>query len=271
MNYTAKYILIVLALTFMQSVSAQSLLDLTFNSDFAAQVKSIDEFICRFNGTEVNPEIKNDSNQRRNNIITLFDFQMSHSELPDNEFKQLVIDFVNQAIESDVKLRITDAPIWAEAQSSIKVDGKKTTITLILKSETYKRNLVRWAIAGVNGLVEAGVIDTANYYMISPVEHEMHFMALDGIFHNNRTEIMGYRSKDVEIDELSVFFTLVVAGKIDFCMVDKLTIHCLEVPGYVFTINEQGRRGNNSGWLISSLMQIDDNDKKQYIKKLLIR
>lgn len=271
MIYVTKYILTVFAFVMMQSISAQGLLDLTVNSDFAAQVKSIDEFICRFNGTELNPEIKNDSNQRRNNIVALFDFQMNHAGLSDDEFKQLITNFVNQAIESESKLHITDAAMWAEAQSIVKVDGKKKPVTLIFVSETYKKNYVRWAIAGVKGLVDTGVIDTTYYCAISPVEHEIHFMALENIFHNNRAEMMGYRSKDVAIDELSVFLTLAMVGKIDFDTVNKLTIHCLEIPGYAFTINEQGRRGNNSGWLISSLIPLNDNEKKQYLKKLLNR
>lgn len=267
-----KFILAILAFTHMQSASAQSLLDLSLNADFAAQVKSIDEFICRFNGIELNPEIKNDSGiRRRNNIIALFDFQMSHTKLSDNEFKQLITGFVNRAIESGIRLQITNSKMWAEAKSSIKVDGKKKVVTLVLKSETYKKNFVRWAIVGVKGLVEADIIDTTNYYAISPVEHEIHFMTLDNIFRNNRAKIMGYRGKDATIDELSVFLTLAMTGKIDFCMVDKLTIHCLEVPGYAFTINELGRRGNNSGWLISKLIPLEDYDKKQYIKKLLNR
>lgn len=37
---------------------AQNITDVVFNSDFAAQVKSIDEFICRFNGTETKPVLR---------------------------------------------------------------------------------------------------------------------------------------------------------------------------------------------------------------------
>lgn len=253
----------------IQMVSAQILFDSVFNSDFAAQVKSIDEFINRFNGTEMNKQIKNDSTGRRNNIIALFDYQMNHLGLSNDDFKSFILNFVNLSIKSGIKLKITDSAIWAEAKSSIKVEGKKKTIAIILKSETYKENRVRWAIAGVRGLAEEGIINTTKYRAISPVEHEIHFMTLDEIFHNNTADIMDYRSKDATIDELSVFLTLVMTKKIEFDRVEKLTIHCLEVPGYIFTINEQGRTGNNSGWLISNLMLSSDNEKKQYTKKLL--
>lgn len=254
-----------------QSVLAQHIPDMTLKSNFAAQVKSIDEFINRFNGTETNPEVRCDLNQRRNNIIALFDYRMNHAGLAEDDFKGLIAGFVEKVLTSGVTLKLTDADMWAEAQSSVTVGGKKKTMTLILKSETYKDNLVRWAFAGVRGLVDAGVIDTSKYCAISPVEHELHFMALDGIINSNRTAIMSYRSKDVQVDELSVFLTLVMAGKIDFGMVENLTIHCLEIPGYVFTINEQGRKGTNSGWLVSKVIKIGESEKMQYIRKLLNR
>lgn len=269
MMHTIKYILAAFIVLKAQDVGAQNVPDMTLNSHFEAQVKSIDEFISRFNGAETHPEVVCDSNQRRNNIIALFDYRMSHDSLSADVFRRLVAGFVTKVMESGVTLKLTDADMWAEAQSSMTIGGKKKVVSLILKSETYKGNYVRWAIAGVRGLVDAGVIDTSKYYAISPVEHELHFMSLDGIINGNRTDIMGYRSKKAHVDELSVFLSLVMTGKINFGMVEELTIHCLEVPGYVFTINEQGRKGTNSGWLISKLTKIDDGEKKKYITKLL--
>lgn len=248
---------------------AQNITDVVFNSDFAAQVKSIDEFICRFNGIETKPGIAKDAQWKRNNLLSLFDFQMSHGNLSDYEFKQLLTAFVNSSIENDTKLKITDAEMWAEINTSATINGKKKNIDLLLQSETYKDSLVRWAIVDVKGLVKAGIIDTTHYYVISPVEHELHFMSIDDIFQNCRSEIMGYRGKNISIDELSVFFTFSMLGKVKIDMVNRVTIHCLEVPGFAFTINEQGRKGNNSGWLISSLTILKELDKQQYIKNIL--
>lgn len=258
----------VMAIVFQPAVS-QTVPGMALNADFAAQVKSIDEFICRFNGTETNPEIKKDSSWLENNLIALFDFQMSHEGLSETDFKQLITGFVRQVMEDRTKLHITDSSMWAEIQSDIKAGGKKKSVTLVLRSEVYGDNHVRWAIVGAKGLVESGIIDTSKYYSISPVEHEIHFMSLDNIFRQNRSDIMGYRGKDTPIDELSVFLALAMTGYIEFETVTQLTIHCLEVPGYVFTVNEQGRRGYNSGWLISKLAPLKENDKQQYIKKLL--
>ncbi len=266
-----KTLLIVFLLCVGGFSHAQKITDVVFNSDFAAQVKSIDEFICRFNGVETKPGIAKNAQWKRNNLLSLFDFQMSHGNLSDYEFRQLLTAFVNSSIENNTKLKITDAKIWAEINTSATINGKKSNINLLMQSETYNDSLVRWAIVDVKGLVKAGIIDTIHYYAISPVEHELHFMSIDDVFQNCRSEIMGYRGKHILIDELSVFFTFALLGKVKIDMINKVTIHCLEVPGFVFTINEYGRKGDNSGWLISSLKPLKESNKKQYIKQILER
>lgn len=248
---------------------AQNIAPAAFGYDFAAQVKSVDEFICRFNGTETKPGIAKDGQWKRNSLLSLFDIRMSHGGLSDEGFMQLLTAFIDSCIENDAKLELTDAEMWAEINTSATIDGKKKNIDLLLRSETYKDSLVRWAIVDVKGLARTGVIDTARYYAISPVEHELHFMAIGDIFQNCRPEIMGYRGKGIPIDELSVFFAFAMSGKVKIDMVDRLTMHCLEVPGFVFTVNEQGRSGHNSGWLISSLAPLKESEKQQYIKNIL--
>lgn len=200
---TLQYLVTLLSVVIMgsQYANAQIISNTTLNTDFAAQVKSIDEFICRFNGTEANPEIKKDTNWRTNNLMALFDYQMDRTGLSDNEFRNLLTGFVNQVIANNVTIQITDAAMWAEAKSCITIDEKKISITLVLQSETYNENLVRWAIVGVRGLTQADIIDTTKYFPISPVEHELHFMSLDDIFQRNHSEIMGYRGKDVHIEQ----------------------------------------------------------------------
>lgn len=269
MSHFIKKPTIILLFFVVQDAFSQNLLDITFNEDFSAQVKSIDEFICRFNGTESKPGIVKGSQWKRDNLLSLFNFQMSHGGLPDADFRLLLTEFVSSAIQNETKLKITDAEMWAEVCTSATINGKKARIHLVLQSETYKDSLVRWAIVSVSGLAKAGIIDTTHFYAISPVEHEVHFMSIDGIFQYSRPEIMGYRGKKVSIDELSVFFTLSMLGKVKINMVDNVTIHCLEVPGFAFTINEYGRKGYNSGWLISSVKKINKNEKKKYITKLI--
>lgn len=248
-------------------VSAQSFPDLIFENDFAAQVKSIDEFIQRFNGKESHPDLKGEN--RTLNLIALFDYKMSHEGLSDTAFKKKIMDFVQQVNANCSKIKLTDDDFYAEANITAKILGKSVSLSLILQSQSYNKDRVRWAIIGVRGLVKSGIIDTKQFYGISPVEHETHFMSIGDIFAHNSPEIFGYRGKDTKIDELSVFLTMAKLDKVRIVSVNELTMHCLEIPNYVFTVKEKGRSGQNSGWLISNVTKINENKKNEYLTKLI--
>ncbi|MBO6296420.1 MAG: hypothetical protein J6M54_02725 [Prevotella sp.] len=248
---------------------AQSFPDMALDKDFAAQIKSIDEFIQRFNGDESHPELKRED--RIVNLLALFDYKMNHEGLSDSAFKKNVMDFVQQVNASGSKIKLTDDAFYAEAEITANISGKSLSLSIILQSQTYNKDRIRWAIVGVRGLAKAGIIDTEHFYGISPVDHETHFMSIGDIFAHNAPEIIGYRGKDTKIDELSVFLTMAKLDKVRIISVNQLTMHCLEIPDFVFTINEEGRRGGNSGWLISKVIKINENEKNKYKSKLLGR
>lgn len=79
------------------------------------------------------------------------------------------------------------------------------------------------------------------------------------------------RSKNIEIDQMSFLFGLSVSKKINLLNVKKLCFYFLDVPNYLFKIEEIGRKGTNSGWLISHLEKANDEKKKEYINKLFNR
>ena len=249
-------------------VKAQGIDDMTLEGRFAAQVKSFDEFLGRFNGTESKPGIDNDEKWRDNNLVSLFDAKMSRGNNPE-EFKSAVIEFITTIKAQDSLLLVTDNNIFAKAESTIKFQGKERQITLILQCEKFRDTMKRWTIVGVDGLQKAGMIDTTNVRAISPIEHEVHFMGLTSTFKYDAQEIMGFRGKNTHIDQLSAFMAFVQLKTIELITVDKLTYHILSVPGYVFTVNEINRKDYNSGWLIDSFKKIDNKEKVKYINKLL--
>lgn len=267
MNFKLKTLTLCIMATITAMASAQSLVGLDMEKNFQAQVKSIDEFIQRFNGMESHPDIEASADSKTRNLVALFDYKMSHSGMTDSMFTHFVSEFVNAVEKKDAKICLTDGDMYAEADISATVCGKKASLKLFLQSQSYNKDRVRWAIVGVKGLFAANVVDTTKYYGISPVEHEIHFMGIGDIFKYNSPEMPGYRGMRTVLDELSFFLGLAMAGQVSVSAVNELTMHCVEVPGYAFTINEQGRDGRNSGWLISSLEKI--TDKTEYINKLL--
>lgn len=257
-------ILIIPIACVIQAIGQNHIPDMTLERDFTAQVKSMDEFFARFNGEETNPELT--SSSRENNIVSLFDYNMSHGGLNRNEFKAKIESFVNTVAAWNGKLSIDS--VYAETVCSMKYGGKAYNITLVMKREKTSKGNVRWALIGVNGISSLGLYNEKRM-AVSPVDHETHFMSFHDIFQENAKYVPSMRSIETEIDDMSFFFGLCISKTLTFIQVNNLRFHVLDVPGYVFTVDEIGRSGTNSGWLISQLLKMDDSKKTEYKSKLI--
>lgn len=249
------------------SVFAQGIDDMTLEGRFAAQIKSFDEFLGRFNGTESKPGIEKNEKWRDNNIISLLDAKMPRSNNPD-AFKSSVMDFIGAIKANETPLFVTDKNIFAKAKCIIKFQGKERKITLVLQCQKFKGESKRWAIVGVDGLQKSGMIDTTKVRAINPVDHEIHFMGLTDTFKHSTSEIMGFRGANTHIDQLSVFLAFAQLKAIELISVEQLTYHILSIPGYFFTVNEINRGDYNSGWLIDSFKRMSEKEKTGHILKL---
>lgn len=253
----------------IDSMGQIQLPDPMLETDFAAQVKSVDEFIARFNGKEFSPEIAADSS-RRDNVLSLFDFKMSREGLDDKAFEKLVNDFANEVVDWDSCLSISSKGTVAEAICLFKYDGKEKEITLLLQREVTSKGNQRWALTGVKGMDCLGLFGKKRV-TISPVDHETHFMSLQDFFQSNPYLVPSMRSEHLEVDQMSFLFGLSIARKIKFLLVKKLRFHFFDVPNYMFCIEEIGRRGVNSGWLITHLERATNSNKKKCINDLFGR
>lgn len=252
----------------VQAIGQTHFPDMTLESEFAAQVKSIDEFVARFNGEESKSGTPSDSVRNAENIISLFDFKMSREGLDDAAFKKHVFDFVRVALDWKKKLSLSESGTIAEAICLIKYGGKQHSITLFLKRDSTAKNNNKWGIEGVRGLEKLGLYDNKRV-TISPVDHETHFMSLQDFFQSNRKLVPSLRANDKEIDQMSFFFGLCVAKAIDFIGVNELKFHFTGMPLYNFVVEEIGRDGTNSGWLITKIIKTACGlEKEQYYNDL---
>ena len=238
---------------------AQSSLD----AEFLASVKSVNEFMARFNGDERKPSVVNEGDSRRNNILALFDFKIDFAGTSEDEYMAMVEDFIHQVDNWHGRLRLVDADAWAELPCQFAFNKKNLTLTLVMHMESMSEEEKRWTIAGVRGLREAGLYGEG-HSVISPVEHETHFMGLNDLFNLNKSLLPSLRPQSREIDELSMFLGLAMCGALQFRSTGELKVHFIDVPGYIFTIEEIGRQGNNSGWLITHLAKADVEQKEQF-------
>ncbi len=228
-------------------------------------VKSLNEFMHRFNADEIPQFIrdKGGENMRQRCIIALFDLE----QVPDgnSETAQRILKFDSVVCANKMMLRITDPGLYAEAKCLFKYKKKDLELNLVLVYENIRDDYYRWAIAGVNGLVEAGVIDTTAYGYINPVQHELHFSELSSAFpHMN-----GYFSRQRNFDQLSFIAGLAESGALHLEACQTVTYWFTQVPGYVFSVSLHPRLKGNAGWLIHDLIETTENDKSIIINYLL--
>lgn len=264
MRFTQRLYFVLALCVLALPLQAQHFADPFLTKDFEAHVKSIDEFMARFNGTESYPGLDAQSADfTLRNLASLFD----HAKMMPVQ-KQQARQFIQVVTDSKTQLSFADDAWYAVARCDVKYQGRSTRVTLVLHPEKMRGNRYRWVFCGADSVC-GNLIDADKKAAISPVEHEIHFMELQSIFKNNNQNIFGYRASGYQIDQLSAFLALVQAGSIVFEQVSDLHFVFLEVPGYVFTVEERGRKGPNAGWLISSVQSKTDEEKMQYVNKLL--
>lgn len=264
-----KIYLPIICILVMLNMSAQSNFDESLSSDFRAQVKSLDEFQARFNGEESKPGFEEGENPRLDNLLSLFDFNIEKGKHGTSEFQNKMNGFIAKVLDDDNKFNIHDSGLFAVCTCRMLYEGKEKNINLILQSESIDSIRYRWSIVGVTGLEKAGIIKTDKLYSIDPTQHEINFLGLHDFLNANPKHAYGYRSKHSKIDNLSVFFTLVSTGALKFDIVENQVYYYFDIPGYIFTIEELNRNGENSGWLISSLKRANDIEKTLELNKLL--
>lgn len=248
-----------------------TMLDTLFNK----RVKSLDEFMARFNGDENFSEISpDDPNVREKNILALFekDSLLAHQEKfgSQNELFSSITDFINNVANNNRRLDLEkDSMIFAVADMKVKYAAKDKDIKIILTYETVGNEIYGWKLAGVSGLVESGIIDTSTVRIFRPVDNEMNFSALVEIVNSPKNQITQYRSFSVCVDQLSYFMALAALNKISITRCTEVSYHILSIEGYAFVVSKFNKIDKNNGWLISKFQKLDNAGKDEYINKLL--
>lgn len=234
------------------------------NKLFEARVKTFDEFLARFNGTESFPGINaDDKDYRRKNILSVFDFNVKKDR---KAYFAEIMEFADSVRLLQQPLCASDSLVFAEARCKVVYEGKTIALNLIMKQEATEKNLLRWSIVGLNGFLDA---DNIKKRAISPVENEINFMELDDCINSDYKNIVAYTSKDRKVDQLSYLFGLIRSKQVKFVQCERVTYHVFSVPGYYFNAGEVNRKDTNAGWLIISLKKLDREAKEKSIKNLL--
>ncbi len=242
-------------------------------SEFYAETKQVNQFFRRFNNEEDRLGVRyypGDSKYRDNEfrnvyLNMLFDLQNSNID------KQLKNEFIKDVtqIESPEFIDFHGGLWFAEVASTFTYYG--TTENLLLFLQLEDENLgSKWIFTNVyfNKFLRnfyKGEDDVVDKSFLHPMSHELDFMNIYKAFKDNKY-VEYYASQEFKPDYLTLLFYEMKMGNMSFESIGQLKFHFFQVDGWYFEVSYFNRSGNNSGWLISKLFQINKQDKEELIK-----
>lgn len=241
--------------------------DSIWKTEFLFRVKQMDEFMARFNGEESIQNDVVDSLKYPVNLVYLFNRDLFAANR--DSMQNAVETFISTVLDSKTKLYYEDGGWLAEVGCNCIYKGQNDTLTLYLKPEKNEEFNYRWVIVGAKGKLLHLMPPKRNRGLeILPNNHEIAFRALSKITSLGSNNILNYAARDYEPDELSAFYALIYADVLKVESTGKITYHFFEVPGYTFTVDRFNRQGTNVGWLISTLMPMNEAEKQIYYDHL---
>lgn len=248
-----KTILYLFAVMFCLPVfGQQDIISMLNRKQYLAKVKTIDEFMARFNGTRTKAGLAKETNNRKTNIMLLFDLSKVTSK-QDSIFKQ-IDKFASSVIQDSVTLHYSDSCWLAKVKCHGKLQGKNTEFWMSLKVEKRGEDMYKWVISDVEGeLFKTSRDKEHKELFILPNEHEQFFSSLSKLSTETYKFIDDYLPNGFKSPALAAFTTMMRNRYLTIDYVSDITFIFNHVPGYVFTIKHFERESENAGWLIDTL------------------
>ena len=242
-------------------------------SVFYAQTKQVNQFFLRFNGEETVTGKRlypgdagyRDPKARKKYLNILFD---NASPIINSDTKFVFIeDALNRKVPAILDFY---APGWfAEATCTFNYKKEKVNLILYLKIAKQK-NGYKWVISNVYfDRFESWfrhLDDTTDLkHFIHPMSHELDFMNLHKEF-AQPDNLDYYFEQGYKPDMTGLFIMEMKNGDLSFLSVNNLKFHVFQVPGWYFELSYFNRNENNSGWLISNVLRINEKEKVALMK-----
>ncbi len=239
---------------------------------FYTMTKQMSQFMSRFNyeedqyGTKINPESPDyrDRMKRKNVLPLLFDMENPRTNGSLRDF------FIADLTEYDKNyFEFLGGKWYSEVSATFKMNGEKVDISMIFTIE--QENLgSKWVLTNVyfsdfSKLFPKGDIAEQQKHFLHPMSHELDFMNIHKVFKTPEC-IEYYASNSYSPDYLSIFFYEIKRGNLVFEKINSEKFHVFQIDNWYFEVSWFNREGLNTGWLISNLIFLKDNEKEELLK-----
>lgn len=233
-----------------------------------ASTKQINQFFRRFNGEEdengkryyASDKRYRDPSLRKKYMPVLFDVQTSQIDpVQSKAFIKRITDKREPSF-----LDFHRDHWFAEVNTIFKYKGKQLFGTLYMRLQAQGQGY-EWFINDVafsqfKKWFDKDTTETKKF--IHPMSHELGFMTLRKAFKNNE-HAEQFTGRSFQPDFLTIFLYELNQGNLEFVSVKNMNFHFFAIDGYYFSLSNFNRPGYNSGWLISDLVPLANEDQKQ--------
>lgn len=176
---------------------------------------------------------------------------------------------MQQAIDNKVQLQYADSLWFAKVKCKGSYKGKETSFFLYLTIEQRGEDMYKWVIQKAEGKIFELTPKVKNErIMLMPDDHETRFTSLHRVTSDYQESVTNFASKYYQVDATTAFYTMVQTGLLKIDFIDNVKFIFLQIPEYTFSIEYFDREGNNSGWLISNLWKMNNDEKKQFLNNI---
>lgn len=239
-----------------------------------AATKQVNQFFRRFNGEEdlkgerYYPEDRyyRDQRLRETYLSNLFN---NETGLISSSLKSEFIEDVNDPTHPKY-LDFHGGGWFAEVTTKFIFKGSEQYLSLFLQLEKDTVGS-KWVITNVffepfqSVFADQDSLRKAGQKFLHPMSHELDFMNLIRAF-QDKNSLENYVAWKYHPDYLTLFIYEFKQGNLQFQTITRVRFHFFQVDGWYFQIAEYNRQGNNSGWLIASLMKISEEDRVALLK-----
>lgn len=235
--------------------------------------KQVGQFVKRFNMEEdqYGKVLKKTDKRYHDNALRADLLPAMFDKLNPRTSGSLKTYFVDDVTREDnpVYLNFMDKNWFAEVSTTFTANGDEVNIILYLTLE--KENLgSKWIISNVWYSYFPRLFPTPDSlnqakYFLHPMSHELDFMNLHKALERPE-RIQYYASTEYQPDFLTLFFYQTKIGQLKFKQINDVKFHFFQIPNWYFELSYFNRNNTNSGWLISNLKYVTDNEKNALIK-----
>lgn len=234
--------------------------------------KQMSQFISRFNyeedqfGKKISPDSPDYRNRtkRKTTLPLLFDMENQRTNGSLRDF------FIADLTERDTNyFEFLGGKWYSEVSATFKWRGESVDISMIFAIE--KENLgSKWVLTNIyfpefSKLFPKGDIAEQQKHFLHPMSHELDFMNIYKVFKTPEC-IEYYASESYSTDYLTLFFYEIKNGNLVFEKVNSEKFHVFQIDNWYFEVSWFNRSGYNTGWLISNLIFLKDNEKEELLK-----